>query len=80
MLLKRGSQDLALRIAAKWESGPLCLPELLIWGRNKQSGFFYERSQFLNIVNSFFLIMQAKHNISVGRIPSVGSPFCKLLK
>ena len=24
--------------------------------------------------------MQAKHNISVGRIPSVGSPFCKLFK
>lgn len=40
VLLKRGSQDLALRTAAKWESGPLQPPEFLIWGEEQTVWIF----------------------------------------
>ena len=54
MFLKRGSQDLALRTAVTWESGP-CIaaraPDLLGGTSNLD---FYMNSQFLNVVHFFF--------------------------
>lgn len=54
MLLKRGSQDLALGTAVTWKSGPCIAARAPDLQRGTSNLDFYMNSQFLNVVHFFF--------------------------